>query len=150
MRTQLCFKRHREIILHPENYSFDTIISDYFYRSPFTSTPLRVLEVHINGIGGISIHITESKIHIRYLGNHDSTLMLSSISFTCHPFQPSFISLLWVCITFSISSPFDVTKLQKKKCLDVSSTGSFPFSMSTDTHFRIPYHPYGDGDSTCI
>jgi len=37
----------------------------------------------------------------------------SSIIFTCLPFQPSFISLLKVGNTFSISSPFDVTKLQK-------------------------------------
>jgi hypothetical protein len=49
--------------------------------------------------------------------------------------------------TFSISSPFDITKLQKN-CLDVSSTGSFPFSISMDTHIYSPYHPYGDGDST--
>ena len=75
---------------------------------------LWVLEVHINGIMGISIHITESKIHISYLKHHDSTLMMSSIIFTCHPFQPSSISLLRICNTFSISSPFDVTKLQKK------------------------------------
>ena len=49
--------------------------------------------------------------------NHDSTLMLSSIIFTYHPFQPSSISLLRVGNAFSISSPFDVTKLQKKKSL---------------------------------
>ena len=52
---------------------------------------LRVLEVNINIIRRISIHITESKIHISYLKNHDSTLILSSIISTCHPFQPSSI-----------------------------------------------------------
>ena len=62
---------------------------------------------------GISIHITESKIHNSYLKNHDSTLMLSSVIFTYHPFQPSSILLLRVGNTFSISSPFGVTKLQK-------------------------------------
>jgi hypothetical protein len=54
------------VIIHlsvPENYGFNTIICGYFYRSP----PLQVLEVHINGIRDISIHITESKIHISYL-----------------------------------------------------------------------------------
>ena len=51
--------------------------------------------------------------------------------------------------TFSISSPFDITKLQKN-FLDVLSTGSFPFLMSMDTHIHISYHPYGDGDSTWI
>jgi hypothetical protein len=51
--------------------------------------------------------------------------------------------------TFSIGSLFDVTKLQKN-CLDVSSTGSFQFPMSMDTHIHIPYHPYGDGDSSWI
>jgi len=70
--------------------------------------------MHINGIRGISIHITESKIHISYLRNHDSTLKLFSIIFTCHPFPLSSISLLILGNTFSISSPFDVTKLQKK------------------------------------
>ena len=57
---------------------------------------LRVLEVHIIGISGISIVINESKIHISYLRNHDSTLMLSYIIFICHPFHPSPISLLRV------------------------------------------------------
>ena len=37
----------------------------------------------------------------------------SSIIFTCHTFQPSSISLLRVGNTFAISSPLDVTKLQK-------------------------------------
>ena len=46
---------------------------------------------------------------------HDSTLMLFSVIFTCHPFQPSSISLLRVY--FLISSPFNVTKLQKKVVL---------------------------------
>ena len=53
---------------------------------PLPPSPLRVLEVHINGVRGISILIIESKIHISYLKNRDSTLMLSSIIFTCHPF----------------------------------------------------------------
>ena len=35
----------------------------------------------------------------------------------------------------------------KTNCLDVSSTGSFPFPMSMHTHIIIPYHPYGNGDS---
>ena len=39
--------------------------------------------------------------------------MLSSIIFTCHPFQPSSISLLRVGNTFSISFPFDVTITKK-------------------------------------
>ena len=72
-----------------------------------------MLKLHINGIRFKNIHIIESKIYISYLKHHDSTLMLSSIIFTCHPFQPSSISLLRVGNTFSISSPLDVTKLQK-------------------------------------
>ena len=77
-----------------------------FLQVALSHTPLlRVLELHINGIRGISIHITESKIHISYLKNHDSTLMLSSIIFTCHSFQPSRISLLRVGNAFSVSSP---------------------------------------------
>ena len=75
--------------------------------------PLQLQEVHINGITRITIHITEYKIDITYLRNHDSTLMLPSIIFTCHPFQTSSISLLRVGNNFSVSSLFDVTKLQE-------------------------------------
>ena len=60
------------------------------------SPPLRVLVVLINSNRCISIHITKSKIHISYLKNHDSTLMLSSMIFTCYLFQHSSISLLRV------------------------------------------------------
>jgi hypothetical protein len=81
----------------PENYGFDTIIS-----RPFLPPHLQVLEVHINSIRSKTIHIIESKIHISYSGNHDSTLMLSSIIFTCHPFQPSLISLLKVILFQSV------------------------------------------------
>ena len=35
------------------------------------------IEVHINGIRGINIHITKSKIHISYSENHDSTLFFN-------------------------------------------------------------------------
>ena len=52
----------------------------FFTGCPFLSLSpplLWVLEVHLNGIrGSITIHITESKIHISYFENHDSTLML--------------------------------------------------------------------------
>ena len=72
--------------------------------------PLQVLEVHINSITGINIHITESKIHISYSEN---MIRHYYIIFTCHPFHPSPISLLRV-VLFFISTPFDITKLQKK------------------------------------
>ena len=61
----------------------------------------------------LSVHITKSKLHISYFKNHDSTLMLSYIIFTCHPFQHSSISLKRASNIFTISSPFDVIKLQK-------------------------------------
>ena len=56
----------------PENYAFDNISVNIL----LVNLPLRMLEVHINGIRGITIHIIESKIHISYFENHDSTLML--------------------------------------------------------------------------
>ena len=123
------------------------VLSMIIFRGSHLLPPtIRVLEVNISGIIGISILITESKIHISYLKHHDWTLILSSIIFTCYPFRPSSISLLYRLYR-SISSPFRVTKLQKN-CLDVSSTSSFPFSMSVDTHILIPYKPYGDEVST--
>ena len=51
--------------------------------------------------------------------------------------------------SFLIRSPFAVTKLQKN-CLDISSTGRFPFPKSMDTNIHILYHPYGEGHSTWI
>ena len=62
---------------------------------------------------------------------------------------PTLVHIIAKGNTFLISSPFNVTNLQKNS-LDISSTGSFPFPMSMDKHIRILYHPYGDGDSTWI
>ena len=96
-----------------------------------------------NGIRGITIHITEPKIHISYSENHDSTLFF--YYFYMSPL-PTLAHTIAKGSTFSISSRFDVTKLQQN-CFDVSSTGSFPFPMSMYTHIIIPYHPYGNMDS---
>jgi hypothetical protein len=63
----------------------------YYQCRPFLPPYLRVLEVLIYGI-----RITETNIHINYSENHDAPEMLSSIIFTCHPFQPMHISLLKV------------------------------------------------------
>ena len=49
--------------------------------------PLRMLEVLLKCIRGITIHINESKIHVSYSENHDSIR---------HLFQPSPIPLLRV------------------------------------------------------
>ena len=43
MGTQLGLKLHERVIINlsvPENYGFDIIISDYFYRSPFPTPHL--------------------------------------------------------------------------------------------------------------
>ena len=73
--------------------------------------PLRVLWVHINSIRGITIHITESKIHITYSENHDSTLFF--YYFYMSPL-PTLTHIITKGSSFSISSPFGITKLQKK------------------------------------
>ena len=117
-----------------------------WFRHYYLWLSLQVLEVHIKGIRGITIHITESKIHISYSENHDLT------QFSYYSYLSPFPTLTHTTAkgsTFSISSPFDVKKLQKN-CLDVSSTHSFPFPMSMDMHIHMPYHLYGDGDSTWI
>jgi hypothetical protein len=69
---------------------------------------LRVLEVHINGIRSITIHVTESKIHFSYSQNHDSTLMLVSYYIYMLP-VPTPVHCLGLDF---FRSPFDVTKLQ--------------------------------------
>ena len=72
------------------------------------------LRVHINGIRGISIHITESNIHISYSENHGSTLFF--YYFYMSPLQ-TLTHIIAKGSSFSISSPFDITKLQKKNVL---------------------------------
>ena len=97
MGTQLGFKRNRENHYSSQcswklwfrHYYLWLFLQVALYHPP----PLRVLEAHLNGIMGISIHITEFKIHISYLKHNDSTLF-SSIMFICHPFQPSPIPFL--------------------------------------------------------
>ena len=73
--------------------------------------PLRVLEVHLNGIAVITIHITKSKIHISYSENHDSTLFF--YYFYMSPL-PTLTYVIAKGSSYSISTPFDITKLQKK------------------------------------
>ena len=73
----------------------------------------------------------------------------SSIIFTCHPFQPSPIPLLRVVLFQSVLLLM-LQSFKEKNCLDVLSTGSFPFPTSMDTHIYIPHHPYGDEDLTLI
>ena len=60
----------------PENYGFNTIICDYFYRSPFPTPTFTGARGAYKRHRGMTIHITEFKIHISYSENHDSTLML--------------------------------------------------------------------------
>ena len=70
-----------------------------------------MLEEHINGITGETIHITESKIHISYYENHDSTLLF--YYFYMSPL-PTLAHTIDKGITFLISSRIDVTQLQKQ------------------------------------
>ena len=100
--------------------------------------------MHLNGKRGITNHITYHKIHISYSEYFDSTLLF--YYFYMSPL-PTLAPTMAKGNTFSISSPFDVTKVQKKS-LDVSTTGISTFPISMDTHIHIPYHPYCDGDST--
>ena len=104
-----------------------------FYHNP----PLRVLEVHVNGIRGLTIHITKSKIHISYSENHDSTLLF-------YYFYMSPLPSLRVVIFRSVLLLI-LQNYKKKNCLDVLLTGRFPFPTSMDTHIYIPYPPMAMG-----
>jgi hypothetical protein len=91
--------------------------------------PLRGLEVHINGISGISIHTTSPKfisVISKPMISHYSSVILHVI--------PSLVHIIAKSSTFLVSSTFDITKLQKN-CLEVSLTGTFPFPISVDTIF---------------
>ena len=46
------------------------------FRPDYLWLFLQELEVYINGIRGITIHITEYKIHVSYSENHDTILLL--------------------------------------------------------------------------
>ena len=88
-----------------------TLLSVIILQVNLFHTPLlRVLELHIKSIRGISIHITEPKIHISCSENHDSTLFFNYFYMSS---LPTLVHTIAKGSTFSISSPFDVTKLQK-------------------------------------
>ena len=91
MGTQLRFKQHWDSHYssqHSRKLRFRHFYLWLFLQVALYHTPhLRVLEVHINGIRGISIHITETKIHISYSENHDSTLLFYYFYMSPH-FKP--------------------------------------------------------------
>ena len=62
MGTQLCLKRHRESHSSSRNLWFRHYYQRLFLQvALYIDPPLRVLEVHINDIMGISIHIPSPK-----------------------------------------------------------------------------------------
>ena len=128
--------------------TISTLLSVIISHTP----PLRVLEVHINGFTGITIHITESKIHISYSENHDSTLFFYYFHM---PSIPTLAHTIDKGSTFSISSPFDVTKYKIKNHFGVSSIGSFPCPMSMGTpmvkgtQLGFKWHRESDYSSQC-
>ena len=72
-----------------------------FLQVAFSHTPpLRVLEVHINVIKGITIHNIESNIHISYSENHESTLFFCYFYMSSLPTSP--IPLLRVVLFRSV------------------------------------------------
>ena len=119
--------------------------------------------MHINGIRGITIHITEFKIHISIL----KTIIqhYSSIIFTYHPFQPSSIALLKVIFFLSVLLLM-LLNYKRKNVLtshrlaafrsQCQWTRIFVVNCSVRTCVRhkniqvIPdfQYPYGNGDST--
>ena len=94
--------------MFPKTMVSTTLSVVSFTGHSFPHPPLRVLEVHINCIRGITIHITETKIHISYSGNHDSILF--SYYFYMSPL-PTFAHI--IASSFLVSSSFNITKLQK-------------------------------------
>ena len=84
------------ICMDEENYGL-YIIMWLFIQVALSHNPLlRVLEVHINGIRGITIHITESKIHISYLKKtwFDSSCS-ASIAISYRRFSESYKSYIY-------------------------------------------------------
>ena len=90
METQLGFKRHRES--HSSQCSRKRWFQQYYQRIFLqVSLPLWMLEVHINGITSVTIHI-ESKIQKSWLGTNVDLLLFLHVT----PFQPSPMLLLRV------------------------------------------------------
>ena len=87
------------------------------------------------------IHIPESKIHISYSKNHNSTLFFYYF-YMSH--LPSLAHIIAKGSIFLINSSFDGTKLQKN-CLDVSSTGSFPYQCQWTLIFKSLTTPMAMG-----
>ena len=87
IRTQFGFKRHWKS--HCSSQCSRELRFWYYYQWIFLqiALPLWVLEVHMDSITGVTIHITESKI--QNLGFS----CCSSIIFTCHPF-PTLVHII--------------------------------------------------------
>ena len=111
-----------------------------FYISPFPTLHTGARGVHKRHQGyNYLYHRIQNSYQL--FQNHDSTLFFYFVYMSP---LPTLAHTIAKGSGFSISSFFDVIKLQQN-CLDVSSTGSFPFPMSMSTHILIPYHPYSDG-----
>ena len=96
MRTQLGFKQHRES-RYLSQCSRELWFRHY-YQWIFLKVLLAlwVLEVHINGFKGITIHITESKIKKTWFDTNVDLLLLLLLLLHVTPFQFSPIWLLRV------------------------------------------------------
>ena len=92
MGTKLGFKRHRKS--HYLSQCSRKLWFQRNYQWIFLQVALLlwVLEVHINGIRGVTIHITESKIKKSWFDTNVGLLLFLHVS----PFQPSSISFLRV------------------------------------------------------
>ena len=129
----------------PENYCYYLWL---FLHVALSHIPtLRVLQVHLNGIRSINIHITEAKIHISFSEIHDSTLFFYYVYMSP---LPTLAHTIAKGSTFSISSPFDVTKLQRKIVLVSQQLAAFRFQCQWTRILIFPHHFYCDGDSTLV
>jgi hypothetical protein len=92
METQLGFKQHRES--HYSTQCSQKLWFRHYYQWIFlqVALPLWMLEVHINGIMDVTIHITESKIKKSWFDTNVGLLLFLRVT----PFQPSPKSLLGV------------------------------------------------------
>ena len=146
------------IILHPKTIASTLSTVIIFTGRPLPPSPFMVARGVPKMHQGISIHITESKIHVSYLKKKQQQQRFDNnvvfYYFYMSPL-PTFANIIPKANNYSISSPFDVTKLQKialrshrlaafhSQCQWTRIFVSFTNPMAMGTQFGFKRHREG-------
>ena len=143
MGTKLCFKQHRESHFWSQKTIVSALLSVIIFtgRSLPPSPFMSAWDAHKQHQGYIySYHRVQNFYQL--FKNPWFDINAFFFYFYMSPL-PILIHIVTKGIRFR-SVLLSMLLNYKTNCRDVSSTGSYPFLISMDTHIRIPYHPYGN------